>query len=453
MGATEDRELARAIAGRVKELGGRTYYVGGCVRDSLMGVGAKDIDIEIHGISYDNLLSILEEMGKVRVTGASFGVFGLKGSDLDIAMPRKEEATGRGHKDFAVYTDPFIGEEKAALRRDFTLNALMQDVLTEEILDFYGGRSDLEKGIIRHVNSESFVEDPLRVLRAAQFAARFNFSVAEETVKLCSGMDLTALSRERIMTELEKALLKAEKPSVFFKTLAEMGQLSYWFPEVEALRGIPQNPRFHPEGDVWNHTMDTLDDAAGLRKEAKKPLYFMLSALCHDFGKTVTTEEIDGQIHAYRHETEGEEIVRGFLTRITSETDLIRYVLNMVLMHMRPNMLAASGSSKKSYMHMFDKSVEPSDLLLLAKADYMGSTPPEDYSLTEELLRNKLEVFKELMSRPYVKGADLVEAGIKPGPEFREALDYAHKLRLAGVEKSVAISQTLGYIRSIVNKQ
>lgn len=453
MGAAEDRELAGIIAGRVNALGGSTYYVGGCVRDALIGVAAKDIDIEVHGISYESLLAILEELGTVRVTGASFGVFGLRHSDLDIAMPRKEEATGRGHKDFAVYTDPFIGPEKAAVRRDFTFNALMQDVLTGEILDFFGGRDDLEKGVIRHVNDESFKEDPLRVLRAAQFAARFNFHVAEETIRLCSEMDLTVLSRERIMTEMEKALLKSKNPSIFFETLSEMGQLDCWFPEVLALKGIPQNPKYHPEGDVWNHTMKTLDIAARFRESAKQPLYFMISALCHDFGKAVTTEEIDGQIHAYRHEVEGEGIIRAFLARLTSENELTKYVVNMTLLHMRPNMLAGCHSSRKAYMHMFDEAVEPSDLLLLAKSDYLGSTGQEEYSGTEQLLLSNLERYRELMDRPFVKGADLVAAGIKPGPEFREALEYAHKLRLAGVKKDQAMIQTLGYIRAMGNTE
>ena len=444
---SDDRELARLIAERADACGGRAYYVGGCVRDGLGGIEAKDIDIEVHGISYEKLTEILGELGTVREMGASFGVLGLGGSGLDIAMPRKEKATGRGHRDFSVYTDPFIGPEKAALRRDFTINAMMQDVLTGELLDFYGGRQDLEKGIIRHVNSESFAEDPLRVLRAAQFAARFNFSVAEETVELCSGMELSALSRERVLEEMKKALLKAGKPSIFFSVLKEMNQLSFWFPEVEALIGIEQNPRFHPEGDVWNHTMKTLDAAAGLRAGAKEPFYYMLSALCHDFGKVTTTETIDGVIHAYGHETAGEVPVRAFLGRITAENALIKYTVNMVLLHMRPNMLTSLKSSDKAYMRLFDSAVEPSDLLLLAKADYFGSLGNEDYAPLEKKLREELKKYESLMRKPYVKGEDLINAGIEPGPVFKEALDYAHKLRLAGIDKKTALSQTMGYIR------
>ena len=232
--------LAGQIAEAAAAAGGRAYYVGGFVRDRLMQAENKDVDIEVHGISFRELEQILSRFGEQKVMGASFGIFGLKHYDLDIAMPRSEKATGRGHKDFEVYVDPFIGPEKAALRRDFTINAMMQDVLTGEVLDFYGGREDLEAGLIRHVNDATFVEDPLRVLRAAQFAARFEFRIADETRALCRGMDLTALSKERIMGELEKALLKARSPSVFFEELGRIGQLKTWFPEIAKIPEMPE---------------------------------------------------------------------------------------------------------------------------------------------------------------------------------------------------------------------
>lgn len=442
----KDMDTARLIAEKTADAGGRAYYVGGFVRDRLRGEENKDVDIEVHGISYADLKAILEEIGGLRVTGASFGVFGLKGCNLDIAMPRSEKATGRGHRDFEIFVDPFIGPERASLRRDFTINAMMEDVLSGEILDFHGGREDLEKKILRRVSDESFAEDPLRVLRCAQFAARFDFTVEPETLRLCRDMDLSQLSKERVETELSKALLKAEKPSVFFSVLREMKQLAVWFKETEALIDVPQNPVFHPEGDVWNHTMKTLDVAAELRDEAENPRAFMYSALCHDFGKPSVTEAGDGKIHAYRHETEGLPTVKGFISRLTAETGLSRYVLNMTQLHMRPNIMVQQGSSDKAFMKLFDESVCPGDLLLLSKADYMASSGG-DYSGTEEILRSKLQRFRELMLTPEVQGADLIEAGIKPGPGFRDALEYAHKLHLAGIEKSSALVQTLGYIK------
>lgn len=454
MSHSDDLQIAEELSRRVAEKGGRVYYVGGYVRDLLMGRENKDIDVEAHGISYASLLSVLETLGTPLINGVSFGVFGLKGSHLDIALPRREKLTGRGHRDFEVFVDPLIGPEEAAGRRDFTINAMLQDVLTGEILDFYGGRSDLQKGVIRHVRDTSFPEDPLRVLRAAQFSARFGFSIADETVRLCSGMDLSALSRERIMEELKKAMLTAPTPSVFFGQLRSMDQLDFWFPEVKALIGIGQDPSFHPEGDVWTHTMMVLNEAAKLRSEAKQPLPYMLSALCHDFGKPYTTEFVNGKIHSYHHETEGLKPASDLVERLTAERTLKKYVLNMVEMHMRPNLLVSRKSGEKAYMKTFDLSCEPEDLLLLAKADFLGcGLGKSDYSGHERILREKYRQYRERMSLPYVTGNDLILAGVEPGTDFSEALGFAHKCRLAGVPKEDSLKQTLGYIRSMRRKR
>ena len=440
--------MARKIAEKVAEAGGRTYYVGGMVRDRLCGRESKDVDIEIHGIMPDVLREILSTLGNVTSMGASFGILGLQHYEIDIAMPRKEHAVGRGHKDFEVFVDPFLGPEKAALRRDFTMNALMEDVLTGEVLDFFGGQEDLRKGILRHVNDVTFAEDPLRVLRAAQFAARFGCRVADETVELAKTMDLTALPRERIFGELEKAFQKAEKPSVFFEQMDRMQQLHYWFPELEALKGVPQDPVSHPEGDVWTHTMMVLDAAASFREQATQPVAFLMAALVHDFGKAVTTEAgEDGRIHAYLHEVKGLPLVERFVQRLSREIHLQRYVLNMTMLHMRPNMYYTQKAGRKAMMHLFDESVCPEDLVLLAKADWMGRKDVETCDEAQACLKKMLETFHEIMQRPYVQGRDLVEAGFPPGPSFKEALELAHKLRLAGVKKEEALAQTLAQLR------
>lgn len=440
-------EMAQAIARQAEKLGGRVYYVGGFVRDRLRGSRSKDVDIEVHGITPEALEGILDSLGERTEQGASFGIYGLKHCELDIAMPRQEQASGRGHRDFSVFVDPFLGTEKAAMRRDFTINAMMEDVLTGEVADHFGGREDLRRGILRHVNSHSFIEDPLRVLRAAQFAARFGFTPAEETVTLCASMDLTVLARERVMAELEKALLKAHRPSVFFEVLRRMGQLGDWFREVEALIGVPQDPRFHPEGDVWNHTMLVLDEAAKLRPQAKEPLGLMLAALCHDLGKKETIQMENGRIRALGHEAAGIPLTQALLSRLTGERKLQSYVTNMVLLHMRPNLLAAQHSGPKSFRRLFDQSACPEDLLLLSKADALGRPIDQDYSRTEMELRSHLADFREVMARPYVQGADLVQAGFAPGKDFAGALDLAHKLRLAGVDKEAALAQSAAFLR------
>ena len=443
----DDRNIAMAvrIARRAAELGGTVYYVGGFVRDRLRGADTKDVDIEVHGLYPAQLEAILDELGERVAVGESFGIYKLKGCTLDIAMPRREEKRGSGHRDFDVCVDPFLGTFKAARRRDFTINALMENVLTGEIVDGFGGLRDLREGVLRHVSDESFAEDPLRVLRCAQFAARFGFTVADETAALCGRMDLSSLAKERVMDELEKALLKAAAPSVFFETLRRMGQLSVWFPELERTVGIPQSPRFHAEGDVWTHTMLVTDAAAALRGRTDKPLALLLAALTHDFGKAVCSQTVDGQIHNYGHETLGLPLAEAFLRRLTNEKALIETVLNLVENHMRPNILAADRASVKATNRMFDRSADPEALILLAVADRRGSLPLREAD--SAFLYERLGVYREYMSRPHVTGRDLIGAGVPPSERFSGYLDCAHKLRLAGVPKENALRQTLALAR------
>ena len=223
------------LASKVKEKGGRAFYVGGYVRDLLLNIPNKDIDIEVHGIAEKDLVAILNEIGEVDYYGRSFGIYALRHEDIEVALPRSEKVLGTGHRDFEISVDPDMGYKNAALRRDFTINALMMDVLSHEILDYFNGTDDLNKGIIRHVNDVSFVEDPLRVYRAAQFASRFGFKIDERTVELCRGIDTFVLSRERIEEELKKALLKAERAEIFFECLKEMNQKDVWFKGVNNL--------------------------------------------------------------------------------------------------------------------------------------------------------------------------------------------------------------------------
>jgi len=445
--------MARRIARAVSEKGGKTYYVGGFVRDGIRGTENKDVDIEVHGISVDVLAEILEKLGKPKIMGAGFGVIGLAGYDIDISVPRKESSDKRGSK-YELYdlADPFAGEEAAAARRDFTINAMMQDVLCGEMLDFFGGKDDLAKGIIRHTDRKTFAQDPLRVLRAAQFAARFDFEVAEETTELCRGIDISSLPCERVYEELKKVLLKSDKPSVFFRVLRDMGKLGDWFPEVEALNGVVQPPQFHPEGDVWNHTMAVLDIGAKQRMNATDPFAFMLSLLCHDMGKPQTTT-VDGErIRSIGHDAVGVDIAKSFIKRLTADNDVIRYVSSMVELHMRPNMIADQGASAKAFCKLYDASCSPEDLLLVSEADFRGCAANEPYDEKRKYLYDMLELFHKRMKKPYVKGEDLIKAGYKPGREFGEALEYAHKLRLAGVSKREALCQTFSYMEKVIKK-
>lgn len=438
---------AEEIAERVHALGGSAYYVGGYVRDRLLGRDSKDIDIEIHGITEDALIELLSDMGETASFGRSFGIHTLRGTGIDIALPRTERSTGQGHRQFDVSVDPFIGTEAASSRRDFTINALMQDVLTGEILDYHGGREDLEKGIIRHVSDASFADDPLRVLRAASFASRLGFAIAEETASLCRSIDISQLSSERIEEELAKALLGSDSPSVFFEELRRMDQLSFWFPELEALIDLPQDPLYHPEGDVWVHTMEVIDRAAALRDKTDDPLSFMLLCLCHDFGKAVTTELIKGRYHAYQHEVKGIPVIESFLRRIVKEKSIRRYVTGMVPLHMRPNVAAFSKPSVKSTNRLFYEAASPGDLVYFAICDKPVLAGEENFTGDSDFLWERLSVFEATMAKPHITGKDLIEAGISPGEELGRLLDYALKLRLAGIDKDQAMKQVMGMAR------
>ena len=440
-----DRAMAERIAREAEKLGGRVYYVGGCVRDALLGIESKDIDVEVHGLTPAQTEEILDRLGTRLAFGKSFGIYGLAECGLDIAMPRKETATGRGHRDFSVSVDPHIGPEKAAERRDFTINAMMQNVLTGQILDPFGGRRDLTNGVIRHVNAKAFPEDPLRVLRAARFAARFGFTVTEETQDLCRGIDLAPLSGERVMGELQAVLLHTERPSVFFRILRDMDQLDVWFPELKALIGVPQERRYHREGDVWTHTLMVADEAAARIGSTENDLALMLSALTHDMGKAVCTESAEGRIRAVGHEKESVALAERFLRRLTNERQLIRIVLELTELHMRPNAAAAEHASIKATNRMFDRTQTPEALLALAAADDRGRITERPQAENEKTLRQRLATYRETMARPYVTGEDLLRAGLEPGPEFSDWLAYAHKLRLAGIGKEDALKQTLGY--------
>ena len=446
-------EMVIRIAEAVRKAGGNTYLVGGCVRDSVMGRPVNDLDIEVHGISRETLYDLLSSFGNPITYGASFGIISFPDLDLDIALPRKERATAEGgHRGFDIDIDPFIGTENAARRRDFTVNALMQDVLTGEITDHFGGLADIESRILRHVDDRSFPEDPLRVYRAAQFASRLGFTVAPETVELCRGIDTSMLSAERVEAELRKALLDGISPSVFFTVLEEMDQLGTWFGEIDRMRGIEQDPVFHPEGSVFRHSMQVLDRAAEYRDKVSDPYSFMLLALLHDVGKIAATEVIDGRIHAYGHEVLGLPLLDRFLNRLVSKNSVRSYVRNMVPLHMKPNVAAFNRSSVKSTNHMFDVACEPEDLIYMAMSDRPVMSGDVPFTGDSGFLFERLEEYRQTMSRPYVMGKDLIDSGLEPGEDFSDILDFAHKLRLAGIDKTSALKQTLAYAKQLRKK-
>lgn len=457
-------DLAVQIAKKVNKIGGTAYFVGGYVRDKLLGIPNKDIDIEIHNIAPYILEDVLSEFGNIeaRTVGNNFGIYNIKGYDLDISLPRKEKDTGKGHKDFEIVVDPFLSLEESAKRRDFTINALMEDILTGEIKDYFGGLDDLHNGIIRHINDKTFIEDPLRVLRACQFAARFNFKIASETINLCKTMDLSTLPKERIAGELTKALLKAEKPSVFFDSLYECKQTE-WFKEVYALKGIKQDSEYHPEGDVYNHTMSVLDQAGELFPTGidnpDRYLPFLLSALCHDFGKVNTTKmNSKGRLCALNHEITGIPIANDFLNRIYNNKGFIKYVDNMIEYHMKAHSCFNNRSKAKTTNLMFDKLLYPKDFILLVYADSTGhdldNLDNKQFNaflgkamIERGFLIDRYFDYGKRISEPHITADDLIELGLKPSPIFREILDKSWNMHLKGVEKDYVLKQVANTLK------
>src|SRR5579872_325924 len=332
-------QLVVDIARAVQVAGGRTLLVGGYVRDSLMDRPSKDIDVEVYGIQPEALRTLLESFGPVNAVGASFGVY--KIGDLDVSIPRTDSKTGHGHQGFTIQGDPFLSFREAFRRRDFTINAIGYDVMAGSFLDPFDGMGDIADGILRAVDPELFKDDSLRVLRGIQFAARFGFRMSIDTMQLCAGISLKDLPAERIWGEFEK-LLMARFLGVGLRLASELGTIALW-PELWSLQGCPQDPEWHPEGDVWTHTIQVLDIARTRVDHLSKPkaLTVLLAALCHDFGKPLTTKVIDGRTRALGHEAAGVEPTARFLDRLNVHTmdgyDIRSQVLALVEHHLTPH--------------------------------------------------------------------------------------------------------------------
>lgn len=435
-------ELVKQIALDIRQKGGTAYFVGGFVRDKFLGIENKDIDVEIFGVKPNELKEILSKYGEVNEVGSSFGIMMIKGLDIDFAMPRTEKKISNHHNGFEVEINPFMSLEEATKRRDFTINSIMQDIITGEIIDLWGGITDLNSKRIKHIDKNTFVEDPLRVLRACQFASRFNFYIDKETLDLCKTIDIKNLSKERVFEEMKKALIKSEKPSIFFNYLYEMNQLDYFFKEIKDLKSIPQSKIHHPEGDVWNHTLLVLDECSKLKFNSSNPVAFMLSGLCHDLGKINCTKiEESGKITSIGHDVIGVKLANNMLSRLTTEKNLIKYITNMTELHMRPNMLAKNNSSFKASRKMYLKSVNPNDLILLAKADHLGRATDIPYGEYESWLRTRLEDFYSNCKEPLITGKDLIEMGYAPSKEFKDILNKCFNLQISGLSKTEIIKQ------------
>lgn len=430
-------EAVRDIAKRIHEAGGRALVVGGYVRDHLLGIDSKDLDVEVYGLPAADLEAVLSEFGQVIAVGRAFGVLRVKGIDVDFALPRRDSKVACGHRGFLVEPDPELDFAEASRRRDLTINSMGLDPLSGEILDPHGGRRDLEQRILRATDPRYFAEDPLRGLRAAQFAARFEMRPDETLIALCRGLDLSELPPERIFAELEKLLLKGQKPSLGLTFLYDSGLLKF-FPELKALVGVSQDPEWHPEGDVWVHTLMVVNEAARLRDGGPDDAALMFGALCHDLGKPSTTYKAHGRIRSPGHDSEGVAIVRAFLQRLRAPGDLTKKVEVLTRYHLAPMLYVRHGATARAYRRLarqLDAASVSIDLLYrLARADHLGRTTREAGERIFPAGDTFLEKIRELDldNRPpqdVVQGRHLIARGLEPGPEFSDILARCRELQ------------------------
>jgi tRNA nucleotidyltransferase (CCA-adding enzyme) len=452
---TDTLQAAIGIARRVRDAGGRAVIVGGWVRDRIMGRPCKDVDLEVYRIPAPALLDLLREFGSVNTVGESFTVY--KVADVDVALPRRESKAGRGHKAFRVTGDPDLSFQEAARRRDFTVNAIAWDPLNDEYLDPFNGRADIDARLLRAVDLRTFGDDSLRVLRAVQFAARFGFSLDPPTRDLCRTIPLDDLPSERIWGEIEKLLLHAPRPSTGFELALDLGVIDKLFPEIRALVGCQQEPEWHPEGDVWVHTLMVIDEARKRIDDLDRPrqVAVMLGAVCHDLGKPPTTAFVDGRIRSIDHEQAGVAPATAVLERLNIHTmdvfDVRREVLGITAHHLKPLMFRQSPTpvSDGAFRRLAQK-VDLELLARLAKSDCLGRTGAFDCSAMDWFLERARQLGVEhAPPEPIVKGRHLLALGLSPGPRVGIVLRQIYEQQLDGSIATLEDGITLA--REILN--
>jgi tRNA nucleotidyltransferase (CCA-adding enzyme) len=431
------------LATRVRERGGRALAVGGYVRDRLLGRPSKDLDVEVFGIPQDRLPEVLAELGRVEPVGQAFPVYKL--GAIDVALPRRESKTGRGHKGFTVAGDPDMSLADAARRRDFTINAIAWDPLTGEYLDPFNGRADLAARVLRVVDRDRFADDSLRVLRALQFAARFEASLEPESAAICRAIPLDDLPAERIWGEFEKLLLVAERPSIGFALARDLGVIERLLPEMVPLYDCPQDAEWHPEGDVWTHTLMVMDEARRRNADlARAPLAIvMLGAVCHDLGKPATTALIDGRVRSPGHEAAGVAPATAILDRLNVHTldgtDVRAQVLGLVAEHLRPSAFYKTKDEVRD--GAFRRLAARVDLELLARfarADCHGRAGVFDCSAMDWFIdRARALGVEHRPPAPILLGRHLIALGVAPGPRMGEILKAVYEQQLDGAVTTI----------------
>ncbi len=445
-------DFLKPIIATIAKKGGKCMLIGGSVIDQILGNEIKDWDIEVFNISYQELYECLEHFGSPNIVGKSFGVIKIviEGRDCDFNIPRLENRIGIKHTDFHVELRSDLSPKEAAKRRDLTINSMYFDLHEQQLIDPYDGYKDLNDGVIRATNKETFVEDPLRVLRIMQLLPRKGKVVDSATMELCRSMadEFPTISMERIFTEFEKLLLKADKPSLGLEFLRDCGWIK-WFPELKDLIDCPQHPEWHPEGDVWVHTLLAVDEAAKIRHHVEEDwrLPFMFGVLLHDIGKPATTDR--STFTAYGHDTIGEPLAAQFLQRMTNNKLLIDRVRSIVKLHMQPGNLTRQEASKAAWKRLSNKL--RLDVLgwqsfadkkaTLSKSTKSNTKKPSDMCFTY------FEEFGAAPIAPILKGQHLIELGHKPGPEMGKRLKQAYDFQIENDVKD--LDSLIEYVKGL----
>lgn len=430
--------LVYTIAEKIVHHKGRAFLVGGAVRDYLLGLPVKDIDIEVHDLLPEQLEAVLREYGPVSTVGKSFGVLRLHGVDADWALPRTD-STGRKP---TVCIDPFMSVSDAARRRDLTMNAMAIDMMTDELIDPFGGQADMQNKILRTPDPQLFVQDPLRFFRVMQFIGRFEMLPDEALNNVCKSIDITDISRERVEEEFRKLLVYSRMPSLGIRWLQLIGRLRDVLPELADTVGVPQNPVWHPEGDVFEHSMQALDAAAVIAKKydsEDKRLVLLYAALCHDLGKVTTTCEVNGVIKSIGHEVDSKKLAVQMMHRITRNGDLVNAVASFVLNHMAPLQFVTNKAKLPAYKRLAYKLSPLISMRFLADlclADKQGRNGAGQYPLSGDnadvvafLAGAEKAGVLDCPERPVVTGADLLGT-ITSGPQIGRLLQRAYEIQI-----------------------
>jgi len=445
--------------------GGRPRLVGGCVRDWLLGLEPKDFDVEVFGLDFEALGRALAPFGPTDLVGVSFGVLKVRldGIEYDFSLPRRESKTGAGHRGFAVAPDPRLTEAEAAARRDFTINAIAYDPVEDRVIDPHGGERDLRARVLRHTGP-AFAEDPLRVLRGFQLAARFELTLDDATAAVCRSIRdaYRELPLERVWGEWDKWATRSVKPSRGLAVLKQTGWLGH-FPEVAALDGLPQEPEWHPEGDVFIHTGHCLDALTGLAAwrdgQATTRRVLALAVLAHDFGKAGTTQQAmkRGQLRwvSPDHEAMGGPLAESFLQRVGAPAGLVERVRPLVVNHLAHH--HGPGRLRDTTVRRLARKIEPAtldELIAVMMSDHLGRPPlvsAEALARIDELRAAASRLALEHAApKPVILGRHLITLGFEPGPGFRRALDAAFESQLDGafVDEAGGLEWMRNYLRA-----